>query len=48
MSTVVGGAVGGVAAALAVSVVIVVLVVLRKQRFDKGWISFNLQALTYT
>jgi len=46
MSSVVGGAVVGVAAAMAATVV-VVLVVLRKRRFAKGWISFNIQALTY-
>ena len=46
MSSVVGGAVGGVVAAVAATVV-VVLAVLRKRRFDKGWISFNCQAPTY-
>jgi len=46
MSSVVGGAVGGVAAAVAVAVV-VVLAVLWKRRFDKGWIPFNIQALTF-
>jgi len=40
MSSVVGGVVGGVAAAAVVTVV-VVLAVLRKRRFDKGWISFQ-------
>jgi len=46
MSSVVGGAVGGVAAAVVVTVV-VVLAVLRKRRFAKGLISFNIQELTY-
>jgi len=46
MSSVVGGAVGGGVAAVAVTVVIV-LAVLRIRRFDKGWILFTNQALTY-
>ena len=45
MSSVVGGAVGGGVAAVAVTVVIV-LAVLRIRRFDKGWISFDIQVLT--